>query len=120
MIRNYLTIATRNLVKSKVYSIINVAGLAAGMACCILTLLYVRDEMSYDEHHIHANRIFRLVEEVHVAGKTRRIAITSFPMGPALVKDYPEVIDAVRFFRNDMKTVVRAQNVHFYEDGVPN
>ncbi len=118
MIRNYLTIATRNLVKSKVYSIINVAGLAAGMACCILTLLYVRDEMSYDEHHIHANRIFRLVEEVHVAGKTRRIAITSFPMGPALVKDYPEVIDAVRFFRNDMKTVVRAQNVHFYEDGV--
>ena len=39
-------------------------------------------------------------------GKTRRIAITSFPMGPALVKDYPEVIDAVRFFRNDMKTQV--------------
>ena len=118
MIRNYLTIATRNLVKSKIYSIINVAGLAAGMACCILTLLYVRDEMSYDEHHIHANRIFRLVEEVQVAGNTRRVAITSFPMGPALVKDYPEVIDAVRFFRDDEKTVVGTQSVQFYEDGV--
>ena len=118
MIRNYLTIATRNLVKGKTYSIINVAGLATGMACCILILLYARNEMSYDEHHTHAHRIFRLVEEVQVAGNTRRVAITSFPMGPALVKDYPEVIDAVRFFREDRKTVVGSQNVHFYEDGV--
>ena len=118
MIKNYLTIATRNLMKGKTYSIINVAGLATGMACCILILLYVRDEMSYDEHHIHAHRIFRLVEEVQVSGNTRRVAITSFPMGPALVKDYPEVIDAVRFFRDDEKTVVGTQSAQFYEDGV--
>ena len=118
MIKNYLTIATRNLMKGKTYSVINVVGLATGMACCILILLYVRDEISYDEHHTHAHRIFRLVEEVQVAGNTRRVAITSFPMGPALVKDYPEVIDAVRFFRDDEKTVVGTQSAQFYEDGV--
>ncbi len=118
MIKNYLTVATRNLMNGKTYSVINVAGLAAGMACCILILLYVRDEMGYDEHHRHAHRIFRLVEEIQVAGNTRRAAITPFPMGPALVEDYPEVIDAVRFYRDDEKTVVGTRNVHFYEEGV--
>ena len=118
MIKNYLTIAVRSLINGKTYSVINVAGLATGMACCILILLYVRDEMGYDEHHKHAHRIFRLVEEAQVAGNTRRVAMTPFPMGPALVEDYPEVIDAVRFDSDDEKTVVGPRNVHFYEEGV--
>ena len=64
------------------------------------------------------HRIYRLAEELHIAGQTRRIAITSFPMGPALVQDYPTVIDAVRFYNNDEKTPVANQQNQFYEKGV--
>ena len=88
------------------------------MACCILILLYVQDELSYDQHHEHAHRIYRLAEEAHIAGQTRRIAITSFPMGPALVQDYPTVVDAVRFYKNDEKTPVANQQNQFSEKGV--
>ncbi len=118
MIKNYLTVAIRNLARNKTFSAINIIGLAIGMACCILILLYVQDELSYDQHHEHAQRIYRLAEEVHIAGQTHRIAITSFPMGPALVQDYPTVVDAVRFFRNDEKTPVANQQNQFYERGV--
>ena len=69
------------------------------MACCILSSIYVLDELSYDRHHQNAHRIFRVATEVTTAGTTRQIAITPFPFGPALVDDYPEVIDAVRFYR---------------------
>ena len=118
MVKNYLTVAIRNLARNKTFSAINILGLAIGMACCILILLYVQDELSYDQHHEHAQRIYRLAEEVHIAGQTHRIAITSFPMGPALVQDYPTVVDAVRFYKNDEKTPVANQQNQFYERGV--
>jgi len=118
MIKNYLTVAIRNIARNKTFSAINILGLAIGMACCILILLYVQDELSYDRHHEHADRIYRLAEEAHIAGQTRRIAITSFPMGPALVQDYPTVVDAVRFYKNDEKTPVANQQNQFYERGV--
>ena len=118
MIKNYLTVAIRNLARNKTFSAINILGLAIGMACCILILLYVQDELSYDQHHEHADRIYRVAEEAHIAGQTRRIAITSFPMGPALVQDYPTVIDAVRFYKNDEKTPIANQQNQFYERGV--
>ena len=118
MIKNYLTVAIRNIARNKTFSAINILGLAIGMACCILILLYVQDELSYDQHHEHAHRIYRLAEEAHIAGQTRRIAITSFPMGPALVQDYPTVVDAVRFYKNDEKTPIANQQNQFYERGV--
>ena len=118
MIKNYLTVAIRNIARNKTFSAINILGLAIGMACCILILLYVQDELSYDQHYENAHRIYRLAEEGHIAGQTRRIAITSFPMGPALVQDYPIVIDAVRFYKNDEKTPVANQQNQFSERGV--
>ena len=118
MIKNYLTVAIRNIARNKTFSAINILGLAIGMVCCILILLYVQDELSYDQHHEHAHRIYRVAEEAHIAGQTRRIAITSFPMGPALVQDYPAVVDAVRFYKNDEKTPVANQQNQFYEKGV--
>ena len=118
MIKNYLTVAIRNIARNKTFSAINILGLAIGMACCILILLYVQDELSYDQHHENAHRIYRVAEEAHIAGQTRRIAITSFPMGPALVQDYPTVVDAVRFYKNDEKTPVANQQNQFYERGV--
>ncbi len=119
MIKNYLTVAVRNIARNKTFSAINILGLAIGMACCILILLYVQDELSYDQHHEHAHRIYRVASESKVAGVLSQYAVTPLPMGPALVKAYPEVIEAVRFSRADPKTLVEDQHDHFfYENGV--
>ena len=119
MISNYLKVAVRNLMRNKVFSAINILGLAIGMACCMLILLYVQDELSYDRHHENADRIFRLADEVRVSGKTYRVAVTPFQMGPALVQDYPTVVDAVRFSRDiGEKTLVETGEESFYEPGV--
>ena len=119
MIANYLKVAIRNLLRNKLFSTINILGLAIGMACCMLILLYVQDELSYDRHHKNADRIFRLADEVRVSGKTHRVAVTPFQMGPALVQDYPMVVDAVRFFRDiGEKTLVETGEEYFYEPGV--
>ena len=63
MFKNYMKIALRNLLKFKVYSFINISGLAIGMACCVLILLYVQDELSYDKYHQNADRIYRFVTD---------------------------------------------------------
>ena len=57
MLQNYLKIALRNLLRQKAFSFINVAGLATGMACSILILLWVQDELSYDRFHVHSDNL---------------------------------------------------------------
>ncbi len=112
MFRNYLTVAVRNLLRHKSYSTINIAGLAVGMTCCILILLFVQDELSYDEYHENAKRIYRIIEDGQIEGKPAKVAIAPIPMGPALTNDFPELI-AVRFFRS--KQVVAYQDKRFNE-----
>ena len=63
MLKNYLKTALRNLVRNKSFTIINTLGLAIGIACCILIILFVRDEISYDKFHEKHDRIFRVVEK---------------------------------------------------------
>src|SRR5262245_25331867 len=97
MLKNHLKIALRNLLKHKGYSLINVAGLAVGMACCLLILLFVQDELSYDRYHEHADRIYRLrVERFAAGGEAELTACASATMAPAIIKDYPQVESAVR------------------------
>ncbi len=118
MIANYLKVAIRNIMRNKTFSAINILGLAIGMACCMLILLYVQDELSYDRHHENANRIYRLATTAKVAGVVRQVAMSPFSTGPALVEDYAEVLDAVRFLKANEKTLVGNQQVHFYESNV--
>jgi ABC-type antimicrobial peptide transport system permease subunit len=96
MFANYLKIAFRNLWKYKVHSFINVAGLAIGMACCIVILLFVQDELSYDRFHEHANRIYRIVVKLRYENQSDNFAHTQAPLAPALLQEFPEVVDAVR------------------------
>ena len=63
MLKNYVKIALRNLQKYKTYAVINMAGLAVGLASCLLIVLYVQDELSYDRFHEKAERIYRVVED---------------------------------------------------------
>ena len=96
MFRNYLKIAIRNLIRNKVYSFLNVAGLAVGLACCILILLWVRDETSFDRFHARADDIYRVLQEVKFSDHESTWAITQGPLGPGLEKDFPEIARSVR------------------------
>ena len=96
MLRNYIVIAFRNLLRHKFYAFINIFGLAVGLAFSILTLLYVRHELSYDTFHANAERIYRICETRPTPeGDTRR-ALTPAPLGPALRETFPQVVRAIR------------------------
>ncbi len=98
MIKNYLTIALRNFRRYKGYSFINIFGLTIGMACCMLILLYVQDEFSYDQFPEKADQIYRLVLDGTVPpdGRTLSTARTPSPWAPVLASDYPGVMNYVR------------------------
>ena len=101
MITNYFKIAFRTVRRRKAYSLINIAGLAVGMACCILILLWVQNEMSYDAYHTHADRIYRLALNLKWSGDEHHIAGVAAVTAQAVVNDYPEVEDAVRIYLED-------------------
>ncbi len=99
MFNNYLKIALRNIFKHKGYSLINIIGLAIGIACCLLILLYVNDELSYDRYHENVDRIYRVIEEVRLEGVGEESSSMPFPTGDTLPMEYPDVVEAsVRFF----------------------
>ncbi len=119
MFKNYLKITFRNLRKNKIYSLINVSGLAIGIACCILILLYVQYELSYDRYHKNSDRIYRVVEELNFGGKKSHLAITPAPFGPAMATDFEEVVHAVRLLSSKSiggKVLVNYQENIFYEE----
>ena len=95
MFRNYLKIAFRSIKKHKGYSFINISGLAIGMAVCILILMWVLNELSYDKFHEKADRICRVTMDLEV-GSTLHTPVTLTAVGPALVRDFPEVIYSTR------------------------
>ncbi len=102
MLKNYLKTTLRNLLKQKLFSLINVFGLAAGLAITILILLHVQAEMSYDNVHTQRDKIYRVLRKSEVSDKGYLIGITSGPYAPALRNDLPESIkDAVRVLPSD-------------------
>lgn len=117
MLKNYLKIAFRNLRKHKGYSFINIAGLAIGLACCVLILLYVREELRYDRFHEQAGRIYRLTLSTD-KGEQPTNANTSFGQGPALAAEFPEIEAIVRFRKMGWgeKRVFAHNDKRFYEE----
>ncbi|HEY5916891.1 MAG TPA: ABC transporter permease, partial [Chryseolinea sp.] len=97
MIRNFFTLAIRNLLKRKVYSFINIFGLAIGVAVCLVILRYVDFELSYDTFHEKGDHIFRTITTNYRNGELRGTGVLSgYAQGPALVSDMPEVKAFVR------------------------
>ena len=100
MLKNYLKIAFRNLWKNKGFSFINIFGLAIGITVCLLIMLFVIDEVSYDKFNKKADRIYRVDGDVKFGGTHFILAVAPDPMGPTLKKDYPQVEQFVRFRDN--------------------
>ena len=97
MFRNYLNVILRNLLRYRGYSAINVLGLAIGLASCILILLYVQDELSYDQHHERKDRIYRIVVTTTAEGRTDEWARTPSAWAPVLKEEYPEIEQFTRW-----------------------
>lgn len=110
MLKGYITIALRHMIRQKGYSLINVLGLAIGMVCCILIFLYVQDELSYDRYHDKADRIYRVVANNDVK--------TPPAMAPALKADFPEVEQYVRMLPTSGTWVMKYEENIFYEKQV--
>ncbi len=101
MFRHYLRIAVRNFLKHKSYSFINVAGLAIGLACCFVIVLYVQQELSYDRFHTNADRTYRLLH-TPAQDPHQRSAISASAYAPHLKQEFPD-IEVVRFFTNSSR-----------------
>ncbi len=97
MLKNYLKIALRNLQKHKGYTFINVSGLALGITCCLLIMLYVQDELGYDRFHEQADQIHRVLIE---PGASEPSAQNMFFVASRMVEEYPEIHKATRLFRH--------------------
>ena len=115
MIESYVRIALRNFLRHRLYSAINVGGLAVGLACTILIILFVHNELSYDRFHKNAGSIFRVLTESKVpTGPPDVDAYTPMPLVPALRTEYPEVLHAARF--NSGGTIISAGDRSFDEE----
>ena len=97
MLRNYFKIAWRNIRKNKLFSSINIIGLALSMACCLAIALYVYTELSHDSFHKNRDQIYRIVEKQDQAGTLYNVAVTPGPLTDALKTDFPEIVNTIRF-----------------------
>jgi putative ABC transport system permease protein len=122
LIWNWSKIALRKLRKQKAYSFINVAGLAIGLAACLLILLWVKDELSYDRYHEKAGRIYRVAQFEEIGGVSERLAVAPFPSAPAFASEIPEVETYARLLRGSPLATVEGRkfdltNVYFTDPG---
>ena len=111
MLRNYLKTAIRNLWKNRTFSLINIGGLAVGMAVSFLILLYVLNEVTYDRFNENYAHIYRVATKIDAQGRHLEVPSVPAPLGPALVEQFPEVIRAARLR-------VRGKGIISYEDRV--
>jgi putative ABC transport system permease protein len=100
MFKSYYKIAFRIFQRQKFYSFINISGLALGLACVIILILWIKNELSYDRYHENADRIYRVTQRSEVDGKVNASVYTPSPLGPAFKNDFPEVEEFVRFARS--------------------
>ena len=118
MLANYLKVAWRNLVRHKGYSFINIFGLAVGLGSCLMILLWVRDERSYDRFHANAPDIYRVIVQLAApGGGSESIAVLPPNLGPALKAEFPEIRQAARHLYVGQQIVAYGEK-RFYEDNV--
>jgi putative ABC transport system permease protein len=119
MLRNFLIIAYRNLIKNSAFSVINISGLAAGMAAFLFIINYVSFERSYENFHQNADNIFRVTLDLYNGSEyVVTDCETHQNVGPMLKDQMPEVLDYVRMFHNDGLQDIAAGERKFLDEGI--
>ncbi|MFC2116040.1 ABC transporter permease [Bacteroidota bacterium] len=116
MFHSYLATAIRTIFREKGFSLINILGLAFGLACTLLILLWIQDELSYDRFHEHAERLYRIEENQFYSGETYHVNVTPYPSGPVWKDEIPEIDDACRY-KSPSGMLFTYVDKSFYEDG---
>ncbi len=114
MLRNLVIIALRNILRDKVYSLINVLGLTIGITCSLFLLMYITDELSYDRYHADAQNIYRVVSDIKEPDNAFTWSSTQMPLAEELRDNYSEVRNAVRFFSMS-RDLFKVGEKEFYE-----
>ncbi|MBA4140309.1 MAG: ABC transporter permease [Segetibacter sp.] len=117
MYKNYLKVALRNLWKNKTFSAINIMGLAIGIGTCLLISLYVFDELSFDKFNEKHDRIYRVNVDLKFGGAEQKFAVNCAPLAFSMVREYPQIENAVRF-RNYGPSVVKKGNQNIKENNI--
>jgi len=117
MIKNFIKIALRNIKKHKGYSFINITGLAAGMACCLLITIWVLDELSYDRFHENSQNLYRVEENQDYSGREYHVNVTPYPLAPVLKDEIPEIEEATRYVGAGGK-LLRYGDKAFFENSI--
>ncbi len=117
---SYIRVALRKLVKERSYSVINIAGLSIGIACCLILGLYLHNELNYDQHNAQKDRIYRVINEFSINGDSTYAAVTSTQLAPMLTEQYPELAYATRFRNvpNTQSLMRNNDNQAFYWEDV--
>ncbi len=118
MLKNYVKSAFRNIKRHKGYSFINIFGLAVGMTVCLLILMYVVHEISYDNFHGKKDRIYRVISDWGEEGSKMKFAGTMPAVAPALNSEIPEVEVAARVRFNNEMIVLNSENEKVKESGI--
>lgn len=118
MLKNYLKIAFRSIIKQKAYSIINILGLTIGITCSLLIFLFIYDELTYDHNHKNINQIYRVNAAYHLPnnGGFEQYAAGGPMVGEMILKDFPEVIQITRIHKLTNKILEKPNsNEKLYE-----
>lgn len=115
MFANYLKSAIRNISKNRFHSLLNLLGLAIGIAAFIFIFLWVQNEVSYDKYHEKRDQLHRIESDFTISGKHDRFAIVPIPMGPALKLEFPEIESFCRFM-DIGNTLIKYGENEFYEE----
>ena len=115
MFKNYVKIAIRNLMQQKVFSSINIIGLAIGLTCGILLSLWIFDEISYDKFHENGDNIYRILENQSYSTQNMQVAVTPVPLAESIKNDFPEIVYATRLYQGSAP-VIKVGDKEFTEN----
>ena len=119
MLKNYFITAYRNIMKNKFYSFLNILGLATGITCSILILLYVLEEISFDKHYKNYEHIYRLESDFNFSGTDSHFAQVAIPLLPAMKAEYPEIRSITRFANFGVANVLfQYKDIRFMENNI--
>ena len=120
MLKNYWKVAWRNILRHKSFSFINMTGLAIGLSCFLLISLYVIDELSYDKHFSHADRVYRANADLRFGGAEMHFPLSSDMLGATLKKDYPQVEQYARVYASDGAKLIKKGSEFINEANLAN
>ncbi|MEQ9422981.1 MAG: ABC transporter permease [Cyclobacteriaceae bacterium] len=117
MLKSYIKVALRNLWKRKVYSLINIIGLAIGIGACLLIVLYVQDEFSYDKHYSESDRIYRVIRQATNGGEVQQAAAVNYALQDLLIDNFPQIEKAGRLAPRGKSLLTNPENeLEFVEE----